>query len=765
MRRREFLRATVLTAGGLVIGCGTKASTPAVVDASGALDASGGDSILLSDASTADSLLDAAADTGAVAVDVSQWFPQSVCSGDPKVDSVILWTRVVDASQGSEDLPVLLEVSTDSSFAQVIALSKAAAAQVVARGQHDHCVKVKVTGLQANTLYYYRFTYAAAGKAVVSRVGRVQTAPAADADVDVKFAFVSCQDYNGKYYNCYQRLAQEDLAFFVHLGDYVYETTGDPSFQVIDPNRRVTFADPASALAFNVGTANQYYAAQSLSNYRDLYKVYRSDQDLQQVHERFAMIAVGDDHEFSDDCWQQNANYTDGLQNEFSPARRGAADEAWYEYMPVDFVAGGADGSAYTFDPVGKFPDNLQSYRSFQFGKHVSLVMTDLRRYRSDHLIAEDAAPGAVAVQEAALKSLTSDGNLPSVATPYFDLTADLAGVYGVTLQAHVDKIGGDPKRCKGLFTVAWVNGALADLGKAGVADLPTAIADAQTATMKKGLGFHQLFKNSWNSSLGSRYLVVADTFRLYAKARWNQSQLSQTAMGDVQEKWFIDTLKAATTTWKIWGNEYTFQQRIVDLSPLSLPDAFKQRFCLSAEDWDGLPDRRESLVKQLAALGNVVIVSGDIHAFFAGTPQSEDGTAQVIEFVGGAISSGTYQSMLVNQASSDPTLNAAGGAALAYAASSLLLGTAAGSKHSNPNLAYADLAQHGVSVVQASATELAVTFLQTPEATAAARLSAGDVAKAFSAQAFKVKTGAADLYHQDQGAWKVWDPKTFAWK
>ena len=42
----------------------------------------------------------------------------------------------------------------------------------------------------------------------VSRVGRTKTAPAAEADVAIKFAYVSCQDYIGRYYNTYAQIGR-----------------------------------------------------------------------------------------------------------------------------------------------------------------------------------------------------------------------------------------------------------------------------------------------------------------------------------------------------------------------------------------------------------------------------------------------------------------------------------------------------------------------------------------------------------------------------
>src|SRR5262249_13035360 len=158
-------------------------------------------------------------------------------------------------------------------------------------------VKVRAVSLAPATTYYYRFIYELSGKYYVSKVGQTKTAPLKDADVPVKFAYVSCQDYTGKYYNPYARLVEEKLDFFVHLGDYVYETDGDPTFQNTT-GRKVQFSDVAGAIELTAGDGKtKYHAAKSLSNYRDLYRTYRSDPNLQKMHELFPMIATWDDHE------------------------------------------------------------------------------------------------------------------------------------------------------------------------------------------------------------------------------------------------------------------------------------------------------------------------------------------------------------------------------------------------------------------------------------------------------------------------------------
>jgi alkaline phosphatase D len=750
MRRREFLRATLVSAGAVLVGCGTDSKATPHADA-----ATGSDS---SDAGVTDT-----ADAGAPPLDGTAYFPQSLASGDPRPDGAVLWTRAFDAAQASADLDLTLQVATDEQFQNLVVLDGKSGKVVPARAAQDHCVKVRVAGLASGKLWYYRFLLVIGGKTYTSHTGRFKTAPAAEADVPVQFAVASCQDYSGKYYNSYARLLLEPLDFFVHLGDYVYETTGNPSFQDATAARKVTFTDTAGAIAFGAGTPEVFYAAQSLSNYRELYKTYRSDADLQRVHESLAMIAIGDDHEFSDDCWGANATYFNGAQNENDEfTRRGAADQAWFEYMPVDFPI----GPDFAFDPKAKFPENLRAYRDFGYGKHVHLLMTDLRRYRSDHLIPEDALPGAVLMTEAELMAATGN-TLPEGTLPYFDSGAADGAKYAKVLKDHATDLKLDAPHILGLLSATWVNARLDELDKAKVANLPAKFTDTELAAMPHGYAVHQLLKNAQFTSLGSRYLVTRKIFETYAKARWlATSGASEHAMGDAQEKWFLDTLHASARTWKLWGSEYTFQRRIADLSAFkSLPAAFKTEFVLSAEDWDGMPNRREKLLQDLAAVPNTVVLSGDIHAFFAGTPTAEaDPKHKIVEFVGGAISSSTYQTLLFRQASSDPTLVDAGAPALALLAGDLLTGKVPGAAPANPHLAYAAVDQQGFTKVVADANTLNVTFYQTAEGTASARLADDQVQKAFQAVEFQVKAGAADLYQRLGGAWKKWDPATNAW-
>ena len=93
-----------------------------------------------------------------------------------------------------------------------------------------------------------------------------------------------------------------------------------------------------------------YFAAQSVSNYRDLYRAFRSDPFLQKAHEQYAFVFVWDDHEYSDDCHGAIAP-TAMEKDETNVDRRRNAEQAFFEYVPLD-VPEAPDG---TID-VGALP-------------------------------------------------------------------------------------------------------------------------------------------------------------------------------------------------------------------------------------------------------------------------------------------------------------------------------------------------------------------------------------------------------------------------
>ena len=156
-----------------------------------------------------------------------------------------------------------------------------------ADAQHDFCVKQDATGLEAGRWYYYRFSVADQR----SPIGRTRTLPAADRYVDrARFAVVSCANISHGYFSVYKTLAEHgDLDFVLHLGDYLYEygigEYGDvPDRDPVPPHEMVTLED-----------------------YRQRHAQYKGDVDLQAVHQQYPMIVIWDDHESTNDSYQDGA--------------------------------------------------------------------------------------------------------------------------------------------------------------------------------------------------------------------------------------------------------------------------------------------------------------------------------------------------------------------------------------------------------------------------------------------------------------------------
>jgi alkaline phosphatase D len=629
---------------------------------------------------------------------------------------------------------------------------------VKALAKYDHCAKVKVTGLAPATIYHYRFIYVKGGKNLVSHVGRTKTAAAKDADVPVKFAVVSCQDFIGRYYNSHLALAKEEVDFFVHLGDYIYETTGDPSFQSSTPERSITFADEKGALALSEG-GTTYYAAKSLDNYRQIYRAVRGDKNLQKVHERFAMIATWDDHEFSNDCYGDTATYLNGKEDEKDPERRKAANQAWFEYQPVDYL----EKADFAYDPAASVPDDIEIWRDFEFGKHVHLVMTDLRAHRVRGLVPEGALPGAVAADQAALTAEL--GALPAAATPYVDVTTYQGGVFKTALVAVAKDVGYDPAKITGKISVAFINGVGAQVNPTlPVAQQIPVIDAAAQATLERGYSFADLGKSSYYSSIGSRYLAIKEPFDTFASISYKASKASQDVLGEKQEAWFLSTMQGSKATWKVWGNEYCLLQLAIDLSKMQLPDFFKRGFYMNVDGWDGFRNKRDELLGKLADIGGVVAVTGDIHAFYAGTPTTNDGQKKIVEFVGGAVSSGTFVDLLLGTVKSDPVLSTVAGAdQLAKNIDALFLST---SPPVNPYLGFANSTANGYVLVEAGAKEIVATMHMIPGTRVETDFTGQEdkLATFTKTATFKTIVGESELYQQVDAAWKKWDPKTQTW-
>ncbi len=258
-------------------------------------------------------------------------FYHGVASGDPLADRVIIWTRVTPPDSVPSVL-VTWEVSTDKDFSTL--LHSDTLRTTPAR---DYTVKVDVTGLSPDTHYYYRFRALNS----TSQTGRTKTTPTGNRD-SLKFAVVSCSNWEWGYFNTYARIAEKDVDAVLHLGDYIYEYgTG-------------RYGDTT------IGRYNlPPYEIVSLQDYRTRHSLYRLDAGLRTMSAAHPLIAIWDDHEVANNTYKSGAqNHQPDKEGDFF-ARRDAARKAYYEWIPIR--------------------ESDKHYRSFSFGELAQLIMLDER--------------------------------------------------------------------------------------------------------------------------------------------------------------------------------------------------------------------------------------------------------------------------------------------------------------------------------------------------------------------------------------------------
>ncbi|MBC6982860.1 alkaline phosphatase [Caulobacter sp. 17J80-11] len=323
-------------------------------------------------------------------------YPQGVASGDPRPDSVILWTRrAPDDGVAAHRLTV--EVASDPQFRKPVARG-----QVAVTAATDWTCRFLAAGLKPAREYWYRFVDEAGN---TSRVGRTLTAPADGDDRPVRFAFVSCQDVTQGAMNAYRRMLHEDarrpreeqLGFVLHLGDFIYELVWYPEERPggMERGRRlrdiVRYPNGEKVGAFHIPT--------DLDDYRTAYRGYLLDPDLQEARAQWPFVPVWDNHEFSWRAFQTQQPV--GAEVRSAQKLKVAASQAWYEYQPARVRKPGS-GDAFeapsvankplgTLDArgLGQDPDNLaainalQIKRAFRYGRNVDMILTDNRSFMS----------------------------------------------------------------------------------------------------------------------------------------------------------------------------------------------------------------------------------------------------------------------------------------------------------------------------------------------------------------------------------------------
>lgn len=264
-------------------------------------------------------------------------FESGVASFDPSATGIIIWTRY----SVETDAEITWEISKENSFSEILRRG-----QVKADVANDFTLAIDVQNIASNTKYYYRFYNAKTKEASV--VGETLTLPAKTDNVnEVKMAVVSCSNFPAGLFNVYGAIAKSEADVVVHLGDYIYEYA--PGQYGTNPytNELGRAHKPAKEIV-------------NLADYRERYRQYRSDKNLQFLHQKKPFICVWDDHELADNAYRSGAENHQPEEGSFD-TRKMAAFQAYSEYIPLK---------------TGK---DQRIYRSFTFGNLLSLYMLDTR--------------------------------------------------------------------------------------------------------------------------------------------------------------------------------------------------------------------------------------------------------------------------------------------------------------------------------------------------------------------------------------------------
>jgi alkaline phosphatase D len=610
----------------------------------------------------------------------------------------MLWTRVVPTSvDGVQAVPVgndvairliVTAVDNNALLGSNAALSGVTVldTRVDVLAAFDNTIRNKVTGLQAGQTYFYQFI---AGE-VRSNVGRFKTAPAADADIaQLQFAFITCQDWSVNHWGAMAQIASsENLDFILHLGDYIYETIGQ-AFQTgaVEARHQALHLPDGTVLKDAAGVPTGATYATTLADYRYLYKSYRSDSRMQAVHERFAYINIWDDHEFSDDAWQDAQTYENNSidtagNDTHQPQRRRNANQAWFEYMPAD---------VYFDSGVSGFQD-IKIYRDFQFGKLAQIVMTDERLYRADHIIPEStvnpatgnpinssmgtryfvpqdsynyidglkmtaAAPSGDALaavsmlgktqrdwwkgkmqsstatwklwgNEVSLLRMGLDGTDAIATLLALNSISTLATSIGTTLA--VPALGGNV-----LVACALVAAATAGASQTVATNAAIAIATADAMSADKGTAA---------VGAGLSQAQAGITVAVYSAAKSAAAAGTSAQIGAAAQTIAFGWIKPDVQVNKKDSVFVVASGQQAALAP------YFTKFLLNCDQWDGYNSERKALMQHIKSsnISNVVALTGDIHAFFAGTVADDfdaagGGTPVMVDLVTAGISSDSF--------------------------------------------------------------------------------------------------------------------------
>ncbi|MGB5875375.1 MAG: alkaline phosphatase D family protein [Bacteroidota bacterium] len=276
----------------------------------------------------------------------AQTLSHAIAVGGVTDQSARFWMRLTGAGG------VTVQVDTDQAFSSPVSGSAGTATP-----EGNFAVIVDISGLQADTRYYYR---AVIGGTPHSRVGAFMTFPTPGTRSTFTFAFGSCQQNSPTSDgNLYRQVVKEAPRFFLQLGDWGYPDTTD-----------------------NLPGDSLFFAADYASVQATYLTRYSPDYPMDSLLRIAPVDYVYDDHDFMNN----NASAT---TSSFEVPIRPNAYGADFIARDISNPPGARENSIRGYkENVPTYPlvnESRGIYHKFTFG-NAELFMLDLRAQRSSNM-------------------------------------------------------------------------------------------------------------------------------------------------------------------------------------------------------------------------------------------------------------------------------------------------------------------------------------------------------------------------------------------
>ncbi|EZH73875.1 hypothetical protein ATO12_13385 [Aquimarina atlantica] len=416
-------------------------------------------------------------------------FYHGVASGDPLEDAVIIWTRV---TTNDISVPVRWTIATDAKMTQIVKQG-----QTITNQDKDYTVKIDVKDLDAFTTYYYQFE----ALGIQSIIGKTRTAPAKEDLVNnLRFAVVSCSNYQNGYFNAYNQIAsRSDIDAVIHLGDYIYE-----------------YESGGYGYSDEIGRGHlPENEIITLDDYRVRYSYYRLDPMLRNVHQQHPFINIWDDHEFANDANKYGAqNHSPETEGSWE-VRKNNAHKAYFEWMPV---------RANTIE-------QYRLYRTISYGKLMDLIMLDTRIEGRDTQVNSSKNLISAAASNTEFKQYTKNVIAKKDLTNKEDVKEILTTVLPMILTISNDSKKNQAGLSKEEFKIV-VDSFTDFIAEKKTIGIESKQHTELEALLRKGVVYDEQFNSKENKA----------TYK--------------SILGSEQFNWLTDQLSISTAKWRIIGNQ-----------------------------------------------------------------------------------------------------------------------------------------------------------------------------------------------------------------